>query len=281
MKISFLDFWQGFDQQNNFLFHLLRSFLEDIEISHPKNADIIFFSCFGKENKNFNHIKKIYYTGENKRPNFSECDFSISFDYNDYNNRNIRIPLWYWFIDWFNVKSYTNPDYLIPTSFLNNYDNLYYLKEKKRFCATVFSAPSDLRFNMVNLLNYYKNIDCFGKIHKLKLPNGEKWKLDIISNYKFSICFENSVTDGYYTEKLLHAKIAGTIPLYNSSLNFKNDFNPNCCLNLENYDNLMEFIDEIKEIDCNKKKYKDLFNEPLFKTIPDLNLVINQIKTIL
>ena len=79
----------------------------------------------------------------------------------------------------------------------------------------------------------------------------------------------------------MHAKIAGTIPLYNSSLNFKNDFNPNCCLNLENYDNLMEFIDEIKEIDCNKKKYKDLFNEPLFKTIPDLNLVINQIKTIL
>ena len=134
---------------------------------------------------------------------------------------------------------------------------------------------------MVNLLNYYKNVDCFGKIHKLKIPNGEKWKLDIISNYKFSICFENSVTNGYYTEKLLHAKIAGTIPLYNSSLNFKNDFNPNCCLNLENFDNIIDFIDAIKEIDSNNKKYKEIFNKPLFTTIPDLNLVINQIKTIL
>ena len=67
---------------------------------------------------------------------------------------------------------------------------------------------------MVNTVNQYKNVDCYGKCHKMQIPQnnnhaGEFEKMEVISDYKFSICFENAAPGGWYTEKLLHAKIAG------------------------------------------------------------------------
>ena len=59
-------------------------------------------------------------------------------------------------------------------------DNEFTKKDKNQFCSTVFSSPYDNRFNMVNLLNNYKQVDCYGKIHNNKLPDGEKYKMDVI-----------------------------------------------------------------------------------------------------
>jgi hypothetical protein len=39
-------------------------------------------------------------------------------------------------------------------------------------------------------------------------------KLETISNYQFSICFENMIWPGYMTEKIIDCFVAGTIPLY-------------------------------------------------------------------
>lgn len=39
-------------------------------------------------------------------------------------------------------------------------------------------------------------------------------KLDTISDYRFSICFENMVLPGYMTEKMVDCFVAGSIPLY-------------------------------------------------------------------
>ena len=70
-----------------------------------------------------------------------------------------------------------------------------------------------------------------------KIKDGEKYKLDIISDYKFNICFENTIHPGYYTEKLLHAKIAGCIPIYYSDEKMNIDFNEKCALNLYDFEN--------------------------------------------
>ena len=111
MNVAFLDFWFGFQPENNFFIHLLRLIKESVNITSPENADVIFYSCFGDSHKNFN-IKKIFFTGENLRPDFNDCDLSLSFDFDNYNNKNIRLPLWYLYIDWFNVKSYNNRAYM-------------------------------------------------------------------------------------------------------------------------------------------------------------------------
>jgi hypothetical protein len=39
-------------------------------------------------------------------------------------------------------------------------------------------------------------------------------KIDLISNYRFSICFENMVMSGYITEKIIDCFVAGTLPIY-------------------------------------------------------------------
>ena len=268
MNIAFLDFWFGFQAENNFFIHLIKDIKENINITSPEIADIIFYSCFGDSHKNYN-CKKIFFTGENIRPDFNDCDLSLSFDFDNYNNKNIRLPLWYLYIDWFNVKSYNNPDWLIPVEYLSG-DNEFTKKDKSHFCSTVFSSPYNSRFNMVNLLNNYKQVDCYGKIHNNKLPDGEKYKMDVISNYKFNICFENSLYPGYFTEKLLHAKIAGCIPIYYSDESYSTDFNKNCCINLIDFENEYELIEYIKEIDNNTKLYQKIINEPLFNYLPKI-----------
>lgn len=263
MRISFLDFWGGFDQNNNFFIHLLRRIYDNVIVSSPESADLIIYTVFGQQNKKYNHCKKIFFTGENIRPNFDECDYSLTFDFDDYNNRNIRLPLWYLYIDWFDVGSYTNPHWLIPTKWLCG-ENEFTKKSKEKFCSTVFSSRYKIRFDLIEKLNIYKEVDCYGKLHNRRLPDGERNKMDTISNYKFSICLENTIHPGYFTEKLLHAKIAGTIPIYYSDKTFNLDFNEKCCVNLIDYDNMDAIVDMIKMIDSDKSLYEDMLNQPLF-----------------
>lgn len=266
MKISFLDFWgapKPFEPENNFFFYLLREIKENVSVVPPDKADVIISAKFGDGYLKYNHCLKIFYTGENVRPDLDNFDYSFTFDFDDYNGRNFRLPLWYLYIDWFNVKSYGNPEWLIPESYLYG-ENEFTEKEKNKFCCIVFNREVENRVRTTDLLSSYKKVDKFGGCSGgMHLPDGEKNKLDMISNYKFSICFENSLYPGYYTEKLLHAKIAGNIPIYFADDNLSKDFNIDCCINTYKM-NLEEVFDTIKMIDTNDKLYNKIISEPLF-----------------
>lgn len=266
MKITFCDFWKypkEFNEHNNFFIHIIRSLFENVQVVNPEDADIMFFSNFGNENMMYKNCKKIYYTGENQRPNFHKCDFSLTFDFDDYGKRNYRLPLWYLYIDWFNVETYDNPQWLIPESYLYG-KNEFNQKEKNKFCSIVFGNPVQSRMEAIDLISKYKPVEIYGKANPNHiLPDGERNKLDLISNYKFSLCYENSVTPGYHTEKLLHGKIAGTIPIYYGDESSKEDFNVNCFINaLELSPD--ELINKIYEIDTIESKYQEIINQPLF-----------------
>jgi len=50
MKIAFLDYWEypnSFDPHNNFFLHLLRQIFENVSVSDPEDADVIFSLGFG------------------------------------------------------------------------------------------------------------------------------------------------------------------------------------------------------------------------------------------
>lgn len=280
MKICFSDFWTPFDFNNNFFVNLLRELYENVEVTTPENADVMFFSVFGNENTLYKDCKKIFYTGENVRPDFNKCDYSLTFDFDDYGGKNFRLPLWYFYIDWFKVGTYDNPEWLIPESYLYG-ENEFTKKEKNKFCSIVFSRLVDNRANTIEVLSSYKSVDKFGKCYNSSyLPEGEKPKLDLISNYKFSICYENSLYPGYYTEKLLHAKVAGTIPIYLADQNFSKDFNPNCCINTLNM-SFEQILDKVKEIDCDDNLYHNIRNQPLFKEKVSLDSITKNIISIL
>lgn len=280
MKISFLDFWGGFQPQNNFLFHSIRQFREDVSLVDPDESDLIICSVFGDEHKKYSDYKNIiFYTGENIRPDYKTYKKSISFDFSENDSRNLRIPLWYFYIDWYNVKSYGNPEYLIPVEYLYG-ENEFNIKKKQNFCCSVFSAPQADRIQIMNVLNTYKTVHGYGKIHSNKIPDGERYKMDVISNYKFNICFENSVYPGYFTEKLLHAKVSGSIPIYKSHETMGIDFNPNCCINA-NQMSYTEILDLVKKIDNDDSIYRRYLEEPLFIKQIDINDVICKINNLI
>ena len=53
---------------------------EEFDIETSNNPDILIYSVFGNSHTRYN-CKKVFYTGENVRPDYTQCDYSISFDY--------------------------------------------------------------------------------------------------------------------------------------------------------------------------------------------------------
>ena len=52
LKISFTDFWPGFQEKNNLITNILKEiFDEEIKITIPRQADVCFFTIFGKNHK--------------------------------------------------------------------------------------------------------------------------------------------------------------------------------------------------------------------------------------
>jgi hypothetical protein len=283
MNISFIDFWDGFIYENNFFIDLLKSMNRNYNlIPFSDETDILIYSCFGERHKtaNRNKVKKIFYTGENVRPNYNDCDYSLTFDFDTYSHKNIRLPLWLLQLDWFNKKNYGNPQFVIPLQEIAY--NKWAQKQKTQFCSIVFNNPSPYRIEIIQKLSKYKPVHCYGRVTNNSIPYGEDTKCELISNYKFNICFENSIHPGYYTEKLIHAKISGCLPLYWADNNCEKDFNPNSFLNLYNFNSINEFVDKVIWLDNNQEEYNKICDEYLFKDkVLSLDNIKQQITNIL
>jgi hypothetical protein len=269
MKISFIDFWTGFNERNNFFTNSLNALGLKYKIVKPQRADVIFFSVFGSKNLEFDNTKKIFVLTEDFNLNNFNFDYSIAHQINDDPN-NFRLPLWMMYIDWFNAKSYGNPEYLIPVKYLNK-SNEFSSAVKSKFCTIVYSSEYFFRDKYIDLISDYKKIDVFGKNkYGNLLPEGEYHKLVHLSQYKFSLAMENEISSGYLCEKLIHAKIAGNIPIFYGDDSAKSDFNPDSFIHITDYSDKI-LLEKIKEIDCNQDLYADIQNQPLFNKLPNID----------
>lgn len=280
MFINFIDFWDGFDKYNNFFLYLFRDIYRNVEIRPVAECDYVIYSMFGNEHLNIDRkkIKKIFYTGENVRPNFNECDYSFTYDFNSFDNKNIRIPLYHLYLDWFNVESYGNYTYLLPIKDIDS--NQFIETKKNKFCAAVFSNPHPLRYELMNKLSEYKKVDGYGHPFNNR-SKGDLIKYKILSEYKFSICTENGLYDGYSTEKLLQAKTAGTIPIYKSNNKTHLDFNSKCFIDLNHFESLNDLKDFIIKIDNDESLYQEIFNQKLWAELITLDTIKNNIKLLI
>ena len=165
------------------------------------------------------------------------------------------------------------------------------LSPKTKFCAMTVSNPTvNTRIKFFQLLNAKKKVDSVGKAFNnckgFVLPN-EKEK-EVLNNYKFMICFENTKSSHYLTEKLLFAYLNNTIPIYYGATISQEWLNPKAFLYLENDSDeaMNKLIDQIKELDKNEEAYLKMFEESLLKEdkIPyelSIEYVVDNIKKIL
>jgi alpha(1,3/1,4) fucosyltransferase len=283
MKISFCDFWGGFQDTNNIIYHLLYECNIKVDVvSASESPDVLFYSCYGGSHNNINRAKtkKVFWPGENIRPNFNECDYSLSFDFDDYQGRNSRFPLWLTYIDFFNKKTYVNQKYLLPVDYIlfPNLNNTFFKQEKTEQVIILTKHLKNRKDEIVNKLAGKMQVHGYGSFFNRGIEDGEDVKMKLISRFKFHICCENSLYPGYYTEKLLHAKAAGTIPIYHSDTKISEDFNPDGFLNLANFNSVDNFVDAILQVDKNEQLYNNIKNTNLFKKVSDPFELLNTTK---
>ena len=245
LKINFCDFWGDFNKQFNLFLNLLNPHY-DIEIS--ENPDVLFYSCYG-----FEHLKyrcfKIFYTGENVRPDFRECDFSLSYDYDDYGNRNLRVPLYRW-QKMENLCLKPDIEKIVAT--------------KTKFCCMLVSNPNGRERNeFFEKLSRYKKVDSGGRyLNNIGYPIENK--MDFINEYKFVLSFENSSYPGYATEKMVEPMMKNCLPVYWGNPYIDRDFNPKSFINIHDYKTFDDAILEIIRIDSNDEVYRDYLEQPFF-----------------
>ena len=80
--------------------------------------------------------------------------------------------------------------------------------------------------------------------------------------FKFVVAFENSLTSGYITEKLVLAYLAGSIPIYFGTRDVEHYFNMKSMIYCGSFPSLENCANRIKEISGNDDLYLQVLAEP-------------------
>ncbi|MEZ4795940.1 MAG: glycosyltransferase family 10 [Flavobacteriaceae bacterium] len=252
LKINFVDFWSTFIKTDNYFYNLLK---QKYNVIIDENPDILFYSSFGKNYLNYN-CTRIFYTGENRRPDFSACDFAFTFDYNS-NKKHFRLPLYSLFIDYYNMLPH-----LLKEKAKSEAVEVW--KQKTKFCCMVVSNPNcNKRIKFFKMLSKVKQVDSGGRLLNNvggPVPN----KAEFIKDYKFVISFENSSQDGYTTEKILEPIFQDCIPIYWGNKFVGKDFNTKRFVNYHEYKSEDEVIEKVLQIDQDDNLAIEMLMQPTF-----------------
>lgn len=252
IKINFTDFWPNYDKTNNYFYNLLNS---NYDLVIDENPEVLFYSCFGTEYLKYKCIR-IFYSGENVRPDFTACDFAFTFDFLKH-KRHFRLPLYSLYIDHHNM---------LPV--LQNKKTKEEVqkawKEKTKFCCMVVSNPHCTeRIEFFKHLSKYKQVDSGGSV--LNNVGGRVAnKAKFIRDYKFVISFENSNQDGYTTEKIMEPILEDCIPIYWGNKMIGKDFNSQRFIDYNQFSSEEDLINRILEIDQNDDLAIEMIMQPTF-----------------
>ena len=215
LKMKVVDWWQPDNEENFYNNYIVKKLKDKYDILYSDKPDFLIYSCFGYKHANYDCVR-IFYTGENVRPDFNLADYAISFDYTICEDRHLRAPL----------PFFTQNKSKELQDVLNT--RLHFAKNKTKFCGFVASNGylTQKRNKFFEALCGYKHVDSGGR-YKNNIGGNVLCKMSWLQSYKFNICFENSSYPGYLTEKLFDAFISGCIPIYwgDTSLNCTKDNN--------------------------------------------------------
>lgn len=277
VNIYFLNFWPDFNIKDNFFIHFLscNKIVDNINIS-DNNCDILFFSVFGDKSKidAFNSKIKIFYTGENlliftDYYNFTNYDLQLGFDESRKNC--VRFP--YWLLH----------NYLLTEGDFNNFikrieDNYkkFCKNNKHQFGMICSNVGNDnIRPTLYNIINNkYELLSC-GRILTNSQILNEKYgnnKKDFLKNCKYNICPENSIGNGYITEKIFDAFLSGCIPIYWGDINSEEIqlINNNKYIVYKNENQLIQDLNKPDGFYYDNNIFKDdiyVFGQKIYETV--------------
>jgi len=279
MKISYNGMWPAFDVNNNWFNYLFMQYFNDdnIEFSHDhNNADITLSSVFGPPADTKN--RKIFFTGESRINSYTDDQLLVGCVSNS--NNSFRLPLWYIYINWWKDKFYpehrvAGDVYSIDIDFLCSPRDNNYINEvisRPFFACAVVSNNTQPRMDAISYLSTIDKIDGYGAAFGNYYDG---LKTNILENYKFNLCFENTIHPDYVTEKLLEAQISGCIPIYYGDNSVDLDFNPKSFINYNKFNSMQELAETIKSINSSRDAMGEIIAEPKFLERPSLDGIFN------
>jgi len=148
---------------------------------------------------------------------------------------------------------------------------------EKFACAFVSNPMSTPRNSFMKMLLELNLLDSYGQLYN---NTGGPYKPavhgsptlgtdidDIVKQYKFYICFENSSHDAYISEKPLTALRNGVIPVYYGCKTARDYFNENRVIVLKNdtQEEMIRVIRYMISISRDTGLYNNMISAPLFK----------------
>lgn len=146
--------------------------------------------------------------------------------------------------------------------------------EKSRICSMICSPKARTPGHQYRLTvaDSLKNkLDLYGGAHRSPRigegsgPTGDWWrsKLPALKDYMFSVVFENTIHNKYYTEKITDCFATGTIPIYWGTKKVIEDFNQDGIIfydSLFSIDDLNSdlYFSKMEAIKDNLKRVKEL-----------------------
>ena len=197
--------------------------------------------CFRYENS-----IKIFLNAENTVPDFNTFDYSVGFDDLAFGDRYIRHPLFARYSSYpLLAERKKEPDASLLT---------------RKFCSFVVSNSEfadPMREKFFRRLSQYKKVDSGGRFLN-NVGGPVKDKLAFLREYKFNIAFENSVSPGYTTEKIMEAYAAQSIPIYYGNPTVETDFRLNSMVRIKDESDIDRAIEEIIRLDNDNVAYMEM-----------------------
>ena len=229
-----------------------------------ERPDYVIYSVSSHNHLRYPEAVRIFFTGENIRPDFNICDYAFGYDWLEFGDRHYRCPNYQLYDQYHDLCQRMRS--VAPTSDFSN--------DTRKFCNFIYTSGSGhpFRDEFFHHLNKYRQVDAPGAhLRNTDADIGPAYKGDWSASkvafqrgYKFSFAFENSTTIGYTTEKIVHAMAADTIPIYWGNPSIGREFNSRRFVNCHNYPDAEAMAQRIMEIDRDDGLFRQILTEPFF-----------------
>lgn len=224
-----------------------------------EDPDYVFCTCF------YNYIVeavgkrgvRIFFSGENCGPNFDMYDYCITPLPISYDDRYLCHPYC------FDHNNYRETiERVRKKHIFSDLD----LAGKNGFCSMVVSNSNyadPIREDFFHYLCEYKRVDSGGRhLNNIGQPDGVADKFEFTGKHKFALCFENSMCDGYVTEKITEAFAARTIPIYWGDKAVFDYFNRDAFIYVSGREDFERARKQIEQLDNDDAAYAKMLAQP-------------------
>lgn len=113
---------------------------------------------------------------------------------------------------------------------------------KTKMCSIIASGKRQLEGHVFRheVIKNISNVDVFGYGY-----NPVENKISALSDYRFSICIENTKSDWYFTEKIIDCFRTGTVPIYWGCKNIDQFFDPRGIITFNTIEELNRILDTL------------------------------------